>query len=158
MGFNSVAVSKFFDNLSTCLEKYNFTPDKIYNVDETGLTTVPKTQSKIIAQKGRKHVGALTSAERGQLVTAELCFSAAGHYIPPLIIFPRIRIKDELLDGAPPGTITQCHPSGWMQADIFLQWMKHFIQHSAATKESPVLLLLDGHATHVKNLTFIDLA
>lgn len=76
MGFNTVAVSKFFDNLSSCLEKYKFAADRIYNVDETGLTTVPKTQSKIIAQKGRKQVGALTSAERGQLVTAELCFSA----------------------------------------------------------------------------------
>ena len=45
-----------------------------------------------------------------------------------------------------------------MQADIFLQWMKHFIQHTAASKDNPVLLLLDGHATHVKNLAVIDLA
>ena len=36
--------------------------------------------------------------------------------------------------------------------------MKHLIQHTAASKDNPVLLLLDGHATHVKNLAVIDLA
>ncbi|KAJ8881992.1 hypothetical protein PR048_018480 [Dryococelus australis] len=78
-------------------------------------------------RKCRRQVGALTSAERGELITAELCFSAAGHYVPPLLVFPRARMKGELLNGAPPGTITACHPSGWMQADIFLQWLEHFI-------------------------------
>ena len=38
--------------------------------------------------KGKKHVGKLTSAERGR---KSLMFSmnVAGHFIPPLFIFPR---------------------------------------------------------------------
>ncbi|KAJ4431996.1 hypothetical protein ANN_20610 [Periplaneta americana] len=112
MGFNKTTVSKFFENLTVCMEKHKFLPTRIYNVDETGLTAVPKTQPKVLAQKRRRQVGTLVSAERGQLVTAEIGFSAAGQYIP-LLIFPRI-MMEELLDGAPPGTIAICHPSGWM--------------------------------------------
>jgi len=45
-----------------------------------------------------------------------------------------------------------------MQSEIFVQWIQHFIKHTKPTKEHPVLLLLDGHATHVKNLAVIELA
>lgn len=112
MGFNKIAVSKFFENLIGCIKKYKIQPYRIYNVDETAVTTVPKSHSKIIAQRGQRQVGTLTSAERGLTVTAELCFSPTGHYIPPLLIFPRVRMKQELLDGARAGTKAVCHPSG----------------------------------------------
>ncbi|CAH1965165.1 unnamed protein product [Acanthoscelides obtectus] len=158
MGFNKVAVGQFFGLLTKLMDDYNFRPTRIYNVDETGLTTVPKSQSKIIAMKGRRQVGTLTSAERGQLITAVLCTSAAGHYVPPFLIFPRMRMKEELLDGTPAETGYSCHISGWMQTHIFIEWMQHFIKHVKPTKNDPVLLLLDGHVTHTKNLKLIDLA
>ncbi|KAJ8884780.1 hypothetical protein PR048_010976 [Dryococelus australis] len=79
IGFSKTAVAKFFNILTSFFQGYNFSPERIYNVDETGLTSVTKSQPKAVAQKGRRQVGALISAERGQLVTAELCFSAAGH-------------------------------------------------------------------------------
>ncbi|CAB3249222.1 unnamed protein product [Arctia plantaginis] len=56
-------------------------------------------------------------------------------------------MKAELLDGAPPGTIAICHPSGWIQSDIFVHWLSHFIANVKPTKNDPVLLLLDGHGT-----------
>lgn len=158
MGFNEVSVGKFFDLLDSLMDRYNFQASSIYNVDELGLTAVPKTQSKVIALKGRRQVGTLTSAERGQLVTVELCMSAAGHYIPPLLVFPRVRMKAELLNGAPHGTIAACQPNGWMQTEIFVQWLGHFIAHVRPSKDKPVLLILDGHVTHTKNLDLIDLA
>lgn len=108
--------------------------------------------------RGRRQVGTLSSGERGQLVTTVFAFSAAGHYVPPFFIFPRVRMKAELLDGAPGEAAAACHPSGWMQSNIFVQWMEHFIKHVRPTKEDPVLVILDGHATHTKNLDLIDLA
>jgi hypothetical protein len=158
MGFNRAVVTSFFDLLGSLYVKYEFNPMQVYNMDETGLTSVPKIIGEIISIRGKKQVGALASAERGQLVTAVLCFSAAGHYVPPLIIFPRVRMKNELLDGAPAGTIAVCHPSGWMQQHIFTKWMRHFIGCVKPCKEKPVLLVLDGHATHTKNLEAIELA
>ncbi|XP_048487698.1 uncharacterized protein LOC125490998 [Plutella xylostella] len=158
MGFNRVNVSKFFALLIELQDKYKFGPTKIFNVDETGIMTVPKKKSKVLSLKGKKQVGIISSAERGQLTTAVLCVSASGVYIPPLLIFPRVRMKAELLDGTPPGTIAVCHPSGWIQSDIFVNWLIHFIENVKPSKDDPVLLLLDGHSTHTKNLPLIDKA
>lgn len=55
------------------------------------------TNSKIIAKRGLKQVGVIDSADQGQMVTVEICFSAAGYYIPPMLIFPRKRINPELM-------------------------------------------------------------
>ena len=45
-----------------------------------------------------------------------------------------------------------------MQLEIFVEWFKHFLKLTGATKENPVLLILDGHSTHTMNMEVIDLA
>ncbi|KAF2884452.1 hypothetical protein ILUMI_21718 [Ignelater luminosus] len=45
-GFNRVSVGRFFELLGQTLDKHAFTPDRIYNCDETGVSVVPKTRSK----------------------------------------------------------------------------------------------------------------
>lgn len=156
MGFNKVAVGKFYQLLGEIYDKYKLTPDKIYNCDETGISVVSKTKSKILALKG--HVGSLSSTERGQTITVEICFNAAGTYMPPLMIFSRQRMKPELLDHAPPGTEGVCNARGWITTEIFLTWFKKFIRFSGATRTNHVLLLLDGHVSHTQNLEVINLA
>lgn len=158
MGFNRVSVNKFFELLTQTIEKYEITPDKLFNVDETGITTVAKSLNKIIATKGKKQVGSLSSAERGQSLTVEICMSADGSFMPPYFIFPRKRMKVELMDGAPPGSWADCNDSGWMQGNLFVEWFKKFITWSRASQENKVLLLLDGHFTHTKNLELVELA
>ena len=81
----------FFDLLVPLVEKYDLGPEQIYNVDETGITTVQGKMSKIIGRRGKKQIGSMTSAERGVLVTAVVAINAAGNYVPPLFIFPRVR-------------------------------------------------------------------
>ena len=71
VGFNKTRVNKFFDNYKKVLEKYQFTPDRIYNLDEMGLTTV-LNPPKVVAPKGKKQVGLIYSAERGELVTINI--------------------------------------------------------------------------------------
>lgn len=156
--FNRPNVMKFFNILGDVQEKHLHPPHRVYNVDETGLLTVQSKSSKVFALRGRRQVGSLTSAERGVLSTFAVCMSAGGNYIPPFVIFPRQRMKVELTNGAPPGTKFACHTSGWMQSDIFIQWFDHFLKHAKPTADDPVLLILDGHATHTKNLEFIEKA
>ena len=67
-----------------------------------------------------------------------------------MFIFPRKRLKPELMDNAAPGAWAECHPSGWIQSDIFYRWMEKFIAFSNTTLEKKVLLLVDRHATHTK--------
>ncbi|XP_062715093.1 uncharacterized protein LOC134291401 [Aedes albopictus] len=87
-----------------------------------------------------------------------MCMSATGHFVPPFVIFPRVRMTDRLKQGAPPGTAFWCNPSGWMTADGFNKWFEHFIRHTKPSAEDPVLLILDGHSSHTKNLEFVDRA
>lgn len=156
--FNKVNVGKYFDLLTRVIDENKLTPARIYNCDETGISVVPKHRSKILALKGRKQVGCLRSAERGNTVTIEVCFSAAGEYMPLLFVFPRVRGNDQLMNDCSPGAWAEYHASGWMQSEIFLSWFKKFVTWSRASKDTPVLLLLDGHATHTKNMAVIDYA
>ncbi|GLV46630.1 hypothetical protein CBL_20905, partial [Carabus blaptoides fortunei] len=96
--------------------------------------------------------------ERGTLVSAEICCNAAGQFIPPLLVFPRVRTNPLFEIGLPPESKVVCHPSGWMQKDIFVTWFVHFISFAKPTATDPVLLLFDGHSTHTKNLELIELA
>lgn len=51
-----------------------------------------------------------------------------------------------------------CHPSGWIQTNIFTRWFENFIEIVKPTAEKPVLLILDGHYSHTRNTDVIDLA
>ena len=145
-------LGKLFDVLEKIFEEHPFPPTNIYNVDETGMTTIQNKPSQMLALKGRHQVGAITSAERGQLVTMR----ATGSYIPPLFIFSRSRMKAELMDGAPNGSIFACHKSGWIPTEIFTQWFEHLVRLSGARKDNQVLLILDGHSTPTTNIDVIN--
>lgn len=51
-------------------------PEQIYKVDETALTTVQDTE-KVLARKGEKQAGHITSSERGTLVSMSGCTGCA---------------------------------------------------------------------------------
>nr|CAI5823692.1 unnamed protein product [Callosobruchus analis] len=158
-GFKKDKVDEFFDIFEPLMEIIKHSPNKLYNCDETGLTIVQHKTSKVLALKGKRQVGALSSAERGSLVTVVTCMSAAGHYIPPLFVFPRVNMKAELLDGTPNGSIAVCHKSGWIQMDSFLQWFeKQFLPNVKPSKNDPVVLVLDGHYSHTRNLELLEVA
>ena len=146
--FNRVNVSQFFDNLGSVLDQYHFQPYNIYNVDETGVTTVQKPD-RIIAEKGLKQVGAITSGERGKLVTITVAVNASGNMIPPFFVFPRARFHDYFLAKGPAGAEGSANPNGWMQSEDFLKFMKHFVAVTKCSKISPVLLILDNHPSHL---------
>ncbi|KAG8232483.1 hypothetical protein J437_LFUL012715 [Ladona fulva] len=138
MGFNKVSVSKFNSLVNYVIDNHKQADNKIFYFDETGVSVNPKSQSKLIALKGKRQVGAITSAELGETVTAEVWMSASGLYIPPMLIFPRMKKKQEFELGLPPG--------GWCEV------------HPSVTKESPVLLIVDGHSTDIKNLKLLEIA
>ena len=75
-----------------------------------------------------------------------------------MLIFKCKRMADTLKVDAPTGTVFACTDSGWIDSDVFMQWMKHFIQSVNSSKENKHLLLLDGHTSHSKNLDTIKLA
>lgn len=154
MNFNPFNVNMFMDKYESVLIKYKFEAHQVFNLDETGITTV-QNPGKVIAEKGKKQIGAITSAERGTLVTMCLAVSAVGNAIPPMFIFPRVNYKDHFIRGGPPGCIGTANKSGWMQGEQFLIFMQHFTKHVRCTPENKVLVLLDNHESHLY-LSVID--
>lgn len=71
------------------------------------------------------------------------------------MIYPRKRITDNLKVGALPGTSFNCTDNGWVNGELFLQWFHFFVNSIPPSR--PVLLILDGHASHV-SIDVIELA
>lgn len=63
-------------------------------------------------------------------------------------MFPRKNFKDFMLTNAPTGSGGATNISGWMNAEIFLDYMKHFAKYAKPSLESPVLLIFDNHESH----------
>jgi metal-dependent hydrolase (beta-lactamase superfamily II) len=36
-------------------------------------------------------------------------------------------MKEKLMDEAQVGSISACHPSGWIQTDMFTKWFDNFV-------------------------------
>ena len=152
--FNKYNVKTFYSKLQDVYERNNLTPDRIFNLDETGLTTSQNPQ-KVIAESGTKQVAQLVSHERGQTVTMCGFVNAIGNALPPCLIFLKKTFKDYMIHGAPPGTLGTAHPIGWMTATVFLECLKHFVRYAHCSKDKTALLLLDNHESHV-SLEAID--
>lgn len=156
LGFNKHQVERFFKKYSELLDMHSFSPSRIHNCDETGVSIVHDNDVKVIAQKGKKQVSKVTSGERGKNVTVLLSINAAGDiFVPPLFVFPnKQRVDAVLKKDAPSGSIFAAEESGWISAKSFLKWLELFVERTRPTKEEPVLLILDGHSSH-KDLNVI---
>lgn len=155
VAFNKPSVMKFFDIYKGELQKHAYSADRIWNVDETGMSTVQRP-GKVLAKKGQKQVGRITSAERGQNMTVVGAINAAGTYAPPMLIFKRIRMSSVLMAGTPAGSVGYPSASGWINSELFVKWLEHFIAFAKPSKEKKVILILDGHASH-KTLEAVEL-
>lgn len=136
--------------------RYAFPPNMIYNVDETGVTTV-QNPKQVVAEKGKRQVGSITSGERGELVTVVCAINAAGNAVPPMFIYPRVRFKDHFLTGAPPGAVGTSSRTGWINEEIFAKFLEHLAQNTNCSTDRPILLILDNHETHA-SLRSVDFA
>ena len=82
------------------------------------------------------------SSERGHTHTLVVCGSASGYVLPPLMIYPRVRISEHLKIGAPPGTVFAGTPKGWINKRYFFsRRMDFFIENIPSRR--PVLLICD---------------
>ena len=66
--FNRENVKNFFDKLAEVMVRYKFMPNDIWNIDETGVSTVQKP-NKVVALKGVKQVGSIPFSEWRQMIT-----------------------------------------------------------------------------------------
>ena len=154
-GFSKARVAEFYKLLGETYDRFEWQPDRIFNVDETGVSTVQGKASRVLSVRGKRQVGALKSAERGSNVTVCCTMSASGTFLLPVIIIPRKKIRPELQDAAPPGSLIAHQENGWMDSNLFVKYLEHFVRHVRPSTSSKVLLILDGHHTH-KTVAAVD--
>ena len=91
-------------------------------------------------------------------MTIVTCMNATFTYVPPLLVFSGNRVKAELLDRPPQGSIAACHKAGWIQQDSFTQRFKYFLRFVKPSKKHPVILTLGGHYSHSRTIEVINSA
>lgn len=92
-GFNRDSVKTFLANYRLALSLHEYTGGSIYNMDETGFSTVPNSMGKVLAGRETRRVGMIVPQERGSLVTLALAVSESGVVIPPFFVFPTQRMQ-----------------------------------------------------------------
>ena len=65
------------------------------------------------------------------------------------MIFPRVHYKAYMIKGALDGTVGLATQNGWMTSDIFLDVVNHIRRFTLASRENPILLMLDNHDSHL---------
>ncbi len=77
-----------------------------------------------------------------------------------MIIFkmkkPQKDMPPALEFGKPRGSLVRISETGYINKDLFTEWLIHFQKFVHCSPEHPVLLLLDGHTIHSKNLQAIQ--
>eukprot|EP00794_Sanderia_malayensis_P019805 gene19805-21745_t len=121
---------------------------RIYNCDETGLSTNAISKKVFISKKNRDAYLETPCAGKS-MYTVFFCISAARRYLPPFVVYKSLNLYHSWTIGGPPGTLYGCTPSGWMQDVVFENWfLSPFVRHVAHSPK-PVFLFFDGHGSHL---------
>ena len=145
--FNKTSVATFFQAYTSAIEKYGLTANRIFNLDETALSTVMKPV-KVVSERGLP-VASTISRERGVTMTFVGIICAAGNYLPPVFIIPRKRWNDAFMRGTVDGSKGILNPSGWMNGESFLETLKHIQDVTFCSLDNRLLLIMDNAECHM---------
>ncbi|XP_061186996.1 uncharacterized protein LOC133195149 [Saccostrea echinata] len=145
---SSETVSKYFENLCNTLSKHDLygKPHLIFNVDEKGISVDHKPPAVV---GDSAYCPQSVTSGRGKTITILGGGSASGVSIPPFFVFPGKRMMPELLSGASPGASGTVSETGWSNGLIFRHYLEHHFLKFVPRDEGQILLLLDGHKSHV---------
>ena len=143
-------VNGFFDKFEKVVDENELalSPNSIWNCDETGLNTDHRSK-KVFVAKGKKDVY-IKSATAGKTNYSVLvCGSASGSLMPPYTIYKGKNLYDNWTKGGPTGAGYGVSKSGWMETANFEAWFTTMFVPAVAKNKKPVLLLFDGHNSHI---------
>ncbi|KAF2887142.1 hypothetical protein ILUMI_19031 [Ignelater luminosus] len=123
MAFNKPVIYDFFNKYTSVLQKHKFNAEQIWNLDETGITTVMRSV-KIVSAEGTKQVGQIASSERESAIRQNIYLT--DH-------------QQDLLG----------NKSRWMTSELFPEVLKHIVDHTYCSAVNKILLLVDNHESHI---------
>ncbi len=122
-------------------------PHCIFNVDESGFPLSGRP-AHIICKRGIKSPQAIIGGSGRENITVQVCVSADGKLFPPYVIYTGKYLMANCTNGGPVGSKYGVSVNGWMTTPAYIDWFRNIFIPSLP-EERPVLLLLDGHSSHV---------
>ena len=145
-------VATFYKTLQDLYDTHGYTPDRIWNCDESGAQAGRNGGGLVWAKKGCKSVHSLIPNNR-EWLTVLSCISASGDHIPGFYIFKGKRLKENYIVHCESKATQAMQPEGWMTAFLFSEWLSHFINalesRGGVSPTNRHLLVVDGHNSHV---------
>lgn len=140
-------LNEFYENLKVTLE--GVPPENIINYDETNLTDDPG-KKKILVRRGTKYPERVINSTKSSI---SIMFSgtAAGHLLPPYVVYKAVHLYDTWTEGGPQGTRYNRTLSGWFESSTFEDWFNSIILPYAKDRTGKVVLIGDNLASHVND-------
>nr|CAI5826805.1 unnamed protein product [Callosobruchus analis] len=125
-------------------------PNRIFNGDETSFYICPKS-GKVLAPRGYKNVYKIVKGKEKEAITVLAVITAAGNILPPCVVFPYVRPPKDVIKSLPDGWLLGKSETGWMKADIFLDYIVKGLSKWVDDQniQKPVLVFVDGHKSHL---------
>jgi hypothetical protein len=143
-------IYQFYDLLESKMDELQLEnkPENIWNLDESGFCHDP---SKCKALMKTKTSAFRTIMGSGKLNTTVLaCCSASGEMLPPLIIFKAKSLWSTWRgQNDISGTMYSTSENGFITSSIFNQYFQKFC---ITVTQRPLLVILDGHITHLSSM------
>lgn len=95
-------------------------PERVYNLDETGVSVCPKS-GKLLGPKKYRNFYEIAAGPEKEHITVHFTFSAAGDSIDPMIVYKHI--PRDVAESVPPGFAVGRSDSRWMVSAIFYENM-----------------------------------
>ena len=149
-GLTKPVVDEFFSMYEKLLKdnQLDDQPGRIFNLDETGLTT-DRVHNKVYVAKGSRDAYLKSPVCGKSNYSVLFCVSATGLYLPPFTVYKSKHLYDSWTVGGPEGSAYGCTESGWMMDNIFESWFLKVFIKQVETYQKPVLLTYDGHNSHL---------
>ena len=79
-----------------------------------------------------------------------MIINSSGNTVPPVPFFPRARLHDSLMFGAPPRSLglVNSPQSSWMIGPLFLTILEQVKKRTRTSKEDRIILTVDDHESH----------
>ena len=158
-GLTTDTLDGFFKILDELLTKLGIKddPERIFNSDEIGLGSESRNK-KMFFRRGVKNSLMITPTEGRSMFTVMFCGNTNGRFLPLYVTYKRRSEADQertlpvsWMLGGPKDTHCNVTRSGWMEDYVFEQWLKNVFvdQVKELTKDKTVVLLYDGHGSHM---------
>ncbi|CAF1296165.1 unnamed protein product [Rotaria magnacalcarata] len=136
--------SGWFKTLKDVLIKHDLfdKPNQIFNADESGFSDKAKGQW-VIVNSSCRHAFESNGGTGKDYRTAFICIAPGGQVLPPLLIYAGKRL---IKLGVELATYLF---QGWINTYMNEYWLENLFIPSTSHLNRPLLLIIDGHASHI---------